>query len=782
VDRVPQECLIAAPSDKPAGVTIFANLSAYHAAPILFNLHASALLRARTGGALDSVEVLNHPFQRTLHETAVASSMDGVLLALTVLCACSFIPASIASNVVMENESGVKHQLLMSGCGQAAYLISSFAVDCIFGFVSVGSMVVAFKICRVDAGLLLEGPGALGMLVLLMLFNLAATSTSHLTSSLFSKSSTAFLATLVSCMVGGLLVTALAFVLPSLDNAALTQAAEVIIWFLRLAPSGALGNGALRIGRNHKLARQLGVGPLSGRWTGGMHCPSASAHHVDCIYLVGDEAIVLGLEAAVCFILSVAFGCAAELPAARRALVRRAAKPTPALAEDASVVGEVQRVAGLNVRTEILCVNAVSKAYKGGVHAVRGVSFAANDGEVLGLFGANGAGKSTILKMLCGELLPNAGQLHVRGLDAVSNICHVRKLVGYCPQSDPLADRLTLWEHLKLHGRLRGLSGPELATEVQHQIEQLDLATLAHVRADRLSNGNRRKLSVALASITEPPLVFLDEPSTGMDPVARRFTCTVVQGLARLRRRSVVLLATHLPDEVEALCSRIAIQANGAFQRIGPLQHVLSTSSQGFELSVRLVPSSTEDLDSYFKEDLSRSTRSQEPCDTVRTSVEALPFRTRRHQLEAFLTRELGTEATAGHNTFHLVEQHGSSLRYHIQPSVPEKASQSFAALFKHLEANQEELMVAHFQLHRQESLAHTSKLPRGVLEIPDSRPHEPPPAHTNHLRELTDTSAASGWSAESSGAANEPEGPAADALRPSGQDAVRIQRVHAVL
>merc|ERR1719433_536300 len=132
---------------------------------------------------------------------------------------------------------------------------------------------------------------------------------------------------------------------------------------------------------------------------------------------------------------------------------------------------------------------------------------------------------------------------------------------------------------------------------VEAQIMSLDLKAYVSSRAGQLSGGNKRKLSVAMATIGEPPMVFLDEPSAGMDPVARRGMWSVIQNIAERRQKSVVILTTHSMEEAEALCSRIAIQVDGRFRCLGSAQEIKSGYGLGLELNVRLATPTLDEID-----------------------------------------------------------------------------------------------------------------------------------------------------------------------------------------
>merc|ERR1712107_282014 len=265
--------------------------------------------------------------------------------------------------------------------------------------------------------------------------------------------------------------------------------------------------------------------------------------------------------------------------------------------EDEMVIEERHRVADLNPSEQLVWVKNLRKVYNSRLHAVRGISFAAATGQVFGLLGVNGAGKTTTFKMLCGQVEPSDDEVRIKGLDVSTHVHEVRKIIGYCPQFNALLDNLTVTEHLYLYARLKGLSGKSLKTEVEKQTNELDLTSFVDSRAGALSGGNKRKLSVAMAVIGEPLMVFLDEPSAGMDPVARRFMWSVVENIAERRKKSVVILTTHSMDEADALCACIAIQVDGRFRCLGNGQQIKSRYGEGLELNVKVAPPTAEEVD-----------------------------------------------------------------------------------------------------------------------------------------------------------------------------------------
>lgn len=162
---------------------------------------------------------------------------------------------------------------------------------------------------------------------------------------------------------------------------------------------------------------------------------------------------------------------------------------------------------------------AVRKTF-GNVVAVEDVSFCLEYGECFALLGVSGAGKTTTFKCLTGELYPTKGRLTIAGHDVTTatGFNKARKMIGYCPQFDAIFDGVTVKEHLEIYAALKGINGNVRDKLVSKAIVDMDLTDYVNIRANVLSGGNKRKLSVAIAIIGNPPLVFLDEPSTGVDP------------------------------------------------------------------------------------------------------------------------------------------------------------------------------------------------------------------------------------------------------------------------
>ncbi|KAL5724971.1 Phospholipid-transporting ATPase abca7 [Ranunculus cassubicifolius] len=200
--------------------------------------------------------------------------------------------------------------------------------------------------------------------------------------------------------------------------------------------------------------------------------------------------------------------------------------------------------------------------------AVKGLSLALPKGECFGMLGPNGAGKTSFISMMTGLTMPTSGAAYVQGLDIRNDMDRVYTNMGVCPQHDLLWDVLTGREHLLFYGRLKNLKGSALTKAVEESLKSVNLfhGGVGDKRAGKYSGGMKRRLSVAIALIGDPKVVYMDEPSTGLDPASRNNLWTV---LKRAKEDRAIILTTHSMEEAEVLCDRLGIFVDGEFQCIG---------------------------------------------------------------------------------------------------------------------------------------------------------------------------------------------------------------------
>lgn len=214
-----------------------------------------------------------------------------------------------------------------------------------------------------------------------------------------------------------------------------------------------------------------------------------------------------------------------------------------------------------------LQLNHVSRC-RAGRDVVQDVSFSLNRGEVLGLLGVNGAGKSTTLAMIAGVLAPSSGTVRVYDRDLHEEPELARARIGYLPETVPLWPELTVTEYLDACGRLRGLTRAARKTAIERELLRLDLAPMSRRLCGQLSLGQKRRVGMAQALLHDPDLLVLDEPGNGLDPVQ---TAQLRELIRSLSDRRATMISTHVLGEVEAMCDRVVILHEGRVRHDAPL-------------------------------------------------------------------------------------------------------------------------------------------------------------------------------------------------------------------
>ena len=228
-------------------------------------------------------------------------------------------------------------------------------------------------------------------------------------------------------------------------------------------------------------------------------------------------------------------------------------------------------------------VRNLNKRYKDGPHANQDISLTLNWGEALGVLGPNGAGKTTLVRQITTELVPTSGEVRVRGIDAVADPDQAKARIGVVPQEARLFDGLSVHQHLRIFGVLRGLSRRDSRSRADELIEQLDLKAHRNVPSERLSGGLRRRLLVGIAMLAEPDILILDEPTVGLDVESRQRLWEVIQSYRQ--RDAAVLLTTHYMEEAETLCDRIGIIQDGRLISIDTIANLRASIGHEYKLT-----------------------------------------------------------------------------------------------------------------------------------------------------------------------------------------------------
>jgi len=223
--------------------------------------------------------------------------------------------------------------------------------------------------------------------------------------------------------------------------------------------------------------------------------------------------------------------------------------------------------------------------------AVDDLSFSVREGEVLGFLGPNGAGKSTTMKVITGFLAPSAGKVTIDGHDISSAALQAKRLIGYLPEGAPSYGDMTTLEFLRFIAQIRGFRGAEIEQRVDHVINEVALESVRDQSIETLSKGFKRRVGLAQAIMHDPKVLILDEPTDGLDPNQKHHVRALIKSLATDK---IVIVSTHILEEVTAVCSRAVIIANGKIVADGTPAELESQSR--FHQAIRVTLTDSHDL------------------------------------------------------------------------------------------------------------------------------------------------------------------------------------------
>lgn len=220
-------------------------------------------------------------------------------------------------------------------------------------------------------------------------------------------------------------------------------------------------------------------------------------------------------------------------------------------------------------------INKLTKKF-GELVAVNQLDLIIKHGEFFGLLGSNGAGKTTTIKILSGLIKPTSGDATIMSHSLVNDLESVKEITNVSPQETAVAPQLTVKENLELTARIYGLSKSEVERKVEESVKKFRLMEYANKKAKDLSGGWQRKLSIAMALITDPEILFLDEPTIGLDVRARR---ELWETIKKLKGKTTIILTTHYLEEAEILSDRICIMNNGVVQVLGTAKEIIAKTN-----------------------------------------------------------------------------------------------------------------------------------------------------------------------------------------------------------
>uniref|UniRef100_A0A4W6E1W5 P-type phospholipid transporter n=1 Tax=Lates calcarifer TaxID=8187 RepID=A0A4W6E1W5_LATCA len=542
---------------------------AWHGMVSFLSVANNAILRGNLPAGQNprqyGISVSNHPLNLTKEQ---ATTSTDVVVSICVIFAMSFIPASFVLFLIQERVSKAKHLQFVSGVNPAVYWLANFAWDMCNYIIPCLIVIVIFLCFQQKA--YVSPPNLPALILLLVLYGWSITPMMYPASFIFSVPSTAYVVLTCINLFIGINGSVATFVMELFDDDVISRINDIVKQVLLIFPHFCLGRGLIDMAKNQAMAILFSSfgedrfkDPLS--WE-----------------MVGKNLCAMSIQGVVMFVITILiqykFFCKPRLISG---------KSLSAEEEDIDVARERVRVYEGKAQNDLLRIYDLTKVYpRKSTPAVDKLCVGVPAAECFGLLGINGAGKTTTFKMLTGDIPVSSGEAFLNGYSIRTEMRDVHQNLGYCPQFDAIDELLTGREHLEFYARLRGVPENEVTMVAEWGIQKLGLVKYFNKSAGTYSGGNKRKLSTAIALIGCPPVIFLDEPTTGMDPKARRFLWDCI--LSVIKEGRSVILTSHSMEECEALCTRMAIMVNGRFKCLGSIQHLKSRFGDGYTVIVRV--------------------------------------------------------------------------------------------------------------------------------------------------------------------------------------------------
>ncbi|CAF3961575.1 unnamed protein product, partial [Rotaria sordida] len=572
---------------------IFTNHKGYHSLPLYINIMSNIILRANLPfekglPSAYGITTFNHPMNETNNMLSTEFILQGsdVVISIFIIVAMSFVPASFTLFLVYERATKLKHIQYINGLFPLVYWLTNFVWDLLNYLLPATCVIVILRLFNVPA--YVEGENFLAVISLFLMYGWSIIPVMSPFSFRFSEPSNAYIFLIVINLFSGTTCIYTSFFLEifalgSPSTSTLSIITRTVKKIFKIFPNYCLGRGLIDIAYNDYYNSFYKKTGLNDR----IRTPfiwDITVSNLVSMAICGFVFWILTL------LLEYRFFYSPTIPDAL---------PFSHLDEDEDVAKIRRQILNKTINDNILIMSNLSKCYRTRKHkkliAVNNLCMGIRSGECFGLCGVNGAGKTTTFRMLIGDLYPTAGYAHIHGFDSMKERREVFKYIGYCPQFDALFDELTPVEHMLLMARLRGIYWHNEDQHVYQLLKRLDLCEYLNIPVGKLSLGNRRKLSTAMALVGDPSVVFLDEPTSGMDPSSRRFLWNVIRRL--VKEGKSIILTSHSMEECEVLCSSIAIMVNGCFRCLGSTQHLKNRFGDGYTIKIRLKSSLNSTLD-----------------------------------------------------------------------------------------------------------------------------------------------------------------------------------------
>ena len=633
-------------------ITLLTDILLSHSTPIYFDYMAKNIIRYATNKPNLDIEVINEPLPYTNMEKNDSKERNSTILLVFISICFTLIPANFVTIIIREKENNSKHLQIISGISLMSYWVNNFIFE-LAKYYIIGGICLG----------LLEGFGFYEdyVIVLYILYGPPMVAFTYIIGSLVKREGTGqVLVILINLALGAVGGTAI-FIMRLYQK--LMDTAIPLAKVFRIIPSFCFCYGYnTLLDRFFLFAADL-KNELEGIISWGMAylivMRSKKPKDVLDLKYIGGDLIYLGIESVVYILILVfiensdkifsrCFTSNVKPKNENKKLEKEIIDNNHVIniieegehSSDQNQANNIKNESNIDdskisipenvndtyVKNEIIKAksdtesnNAIKiinliKDYYGGpfgfkifnscfktTKAVRDISLCLNYGDCFGFLGVNGAGKTTTFKCLSKEILPTYGKIYIDNKEINEEFDKVRTLIGYCPQFDAIFESLTVYENLEFYGLIKGAKKDKINSIIEALMDEMNLTPFKNIPSGKLSGGNKRKLSVAIAIICNPPIILLDEPSTGMDPEARRYMWGVIHRISINSKKSTIIMTTHSMEEAETLCKRIAIMVDGQFKCLGTSDEIKEKYGYGFEINLQINNPNYEELFKKYK-------------------------------------------------------------------------------------------------------------------------------------------------------------------------------------
>ncbi|XP_063703387.1 phospholipid-transporting ATPase ABCA1-like [Culicoides brevitarsis] len=599
IARVNKRYMFGASINK-SHITAWFNNQPYHTAPISLGLVHNATLMALCENDTCGIDITNKPLPyrlETRFDMMQAGNNLGFQLAFNVGFAMSFVAAFYVIFYIKERISRSKLLQFVSGVNIASYWITGFLWDYFTFFCTAVISLLTIFVFQETGWSTVPEMGR--CLLVLMCFIWAVLPFTYLASLLFTAPATGFTRLSIIYIFSGVAVFTVVFTM-SFEGFKLKDTADLFTNIFLIFPHFALSDSLSNLNilntvisvcdkrcsllPNCKMEELCKAHPLFAR------CCERNFFKWDDPG-IGKNLFYMILTGITTFTILLMHEYRIFEMIFYKGVHLYKGPPIPETEDDIldqDVKDEKNRINAMEPE-QIVSTNLVLKnmtKFYNRLLAVNQTCVGVAENECFGLLGINGAGKSSTFKMLCGDEKISYGEAYVQGASLKTNMKEVYKRIGYCPQFDATIDELTGRETLRIFSLFRGVPKNRIDEITLTLANELNYTRHLDKKVREYSGGNKRKLSTSIALLGRPSVILLDEPTTGMDPLAKR---NFWNAICKIRDQGkTIVLTTHSIEEAEALCTRLCIMVNGEFKCLGSSQHLKSKFSQGYVLTVKV--------------------------------------------------------------------------------------------------------------------------------------------------------------------------------------------------